>query len=67
MGPDISKGLNTRVLEQVCHRDGVNQVRLTKKIFSNLCRFTQSNRSFSTQQRIKFILMNYVWNQTMEK
>ena len=31
MGPDISKGLNTRVLGQVCHGDGGNRVRFTKK------------------------------------
>jgi hypothetical protein len=29
-GPDISKGLNTQVTAQACHKDGGNQV---KKIF----------------------------------
>lgn len=26
MGPDISKGLNTQVQAQACHKDGGNQV-----------------------------------------
>jgi hypothetical protein len=26
MGPDISKGLNTQVTAQDCHKDGGNQV-----------------------------------------
>ena len=27
MGPDISKGVNTEVSAQPCHKDGGNQVR----------------------------------------
>ena len=30
MGPDISKGLNTKVAAQACHKDGGNQVRTTE-------------------------------------
>jgi len=26
MGPDISNGVNTKVLAQACHKDGGNQV-----------------------------------------
>ncbi len=33
MGPDISKGLNTQVTAQDCHKDGGNQVGKNEKIF----------------------------------
>jgi hypothetical protein len=64
MGPDISKGINSQVSVQACHKDGGNQVRFIEAIFRLLIK---SNRYFYIQQRIKFILMNYVWNQVKEK
>ncbi|CAF3468045.1 unnamed protein product, partial [Rotaria sp. Silwood2] len=41
MGPDVSKGLNTKVLAQTCHKDGGNQIFLyttsNKIYFDELC------------------------------
>lgn len=66
MGPDIAKGANTQVSAQTCHQDGGNQVnKSVKQVSPSLCFFFF--RFFFIQQEIKFILMNIVWNQLMEK
>lgn len=59
-GPDISKGLNSQVSAQDCHKDGGNQVRLdlSCSFFNDIESFRF--RSSYTQQQIKFISMKCV-------
>jgi len=38
-GPDISKGLNTQVQAQACHKDGGNQVNFFTKKYNLLFDF----------------------------
>ncbi|CAF1248479.1 unnamed protein product [Rotaria sordida] len=62
MGPDVSKGLNTQVSAQTCHKDGGNQIFLyttTNKIhFDELCLEPGEGKSTANRNIIFTICMN---------